>query len=151
MDPRSEANLAQVYHPLAAVARAALQTPQPFEVTYGLRSYAAEVKAVAEHHSQTLHSYHLAQPRFGGLATAFDITCFVDGVALEVGPEVAHVYAAAAEQILAAAETLGIKVQWGGAKVGAWIDGVVSHFPDYGHFQVDPSDYARLLALPPAI
>ena len=39
------------------------------------------------------------------------------------------------------ADVAGVKVQWGGADVGAWTDGVPSSFHDWGHFQLDPSEY----------
>jgi peptidoglycan L-alanyl-D-glutamate endopeptidase CwlK len=139
MDARSEACMAHVHPDLARVMRAAAQAPQPFVCFYGLRTAAAEQAAVASGHSQTLHSRHLADPRYGGVAMAVDVLIpgpdpFAKGHELEVLGQVAR-------QVLAAAAELGVKVQWGGADVGAWIDGQPSHFHDWDHFQLDPSAY----------
>lgn len=133
--------LSQVHPDLVKVIEAAAQQPQPFEVIYGIRTLAAEAKAVAEGHSQTMHSRHLPDPHYNDLAMAVDIGIFQNGVYQGDGPDVPPLYTSAAVQILAAAKTLGIDVQWGGAAVGAWIDGVVSHFRDWGHFQLDPAKY----------
>jgi peptidoglycan LD-endopeptidase CwlK len=133
--------LAQVHPDLVKVVDAAAQTPQPFEVIYGIRTMAAEEEAVATGHSETLHSRHLPDPHYGGVAMAIDIGVFDNGVYVGDGPSVPTVYTAASEQILAAAKQLGIDVQWGGQVVGAWIDGVPSHFRDWGHYQLDPAKY----------
>jgi peptidoglycan LD-endopeptidase CwlK len=135
--------LAQVHPDLVRVARAAVQAPQPFQIVYGIRTLAAEEQAVATGHSETLHSRHLPDPRYGNLAMAFDIACLdpsgnIDWtVALPDG----GIYAQAASQILAAAQELGVDMTWGGQVVGAWVDGQVSHFRDWGHFQLDPAKY----------
>lgn len=133
--------LSQVHPDLVKVIRAASQMPQPFEVIYGIRTLAAEERAVAEGHSQTLHSRHLPDPNDNNLAMAVDIGIFENGVYIGSGPRVPVIYGAASQQILAAATKLCIAVQWGGQEVGAWVDGVVSHFRDWGHFQLDPSEY----------
>lgn len=133
--------LSQVHPDLVKVIEAAAQQPQPFEVIYGIRTLAAEAKAVAEGHSQTMHSRHLPDPHYNDLAMAVDIGIFQNGVYQGAGSDVPPLYTSAAVQILAAAKTLGIDVQWGGAAVGAWADGVVSHFRDWGHFQLDPAKY----------
>lgn len=130
MDPRSETNLAHVHPDLVKVIRAAAQTPQPFEVTYGLRTLAAEEQAVATGHSQTMHSRHLANAQ--GFACAVDVTPLDHGVlSFEPGHE-AYFYGAIAVQIKAAAHALNIPVEWG----GDW-----HSFKDWGHFQLPWAQY----------
>ena len=134
--------LAQVHPDLVRVIEAAAQAPQPFQVIYGIRTVAAEAAAVASGHSQTMHSRHLPDPHYGGVAMAVDIACLTNGaVDWTVADAGGGIYGDAADQILDAAEALKIKVQWGGSTVGAWVDGQVSHFRDWGHFQLDPSAY----------
>jgi peptidoglycan L-alanyl-D-glutamate endopeptidase CwlK len=133
--------LAEVHPDLVKVLKAAAQTPQAFQAVYGIRTLAAEEKAVAEGHSETLHSRHLPDAHDSGLAMAVDIGVFIDGEYLGSGPDVPVAYGKAAGQIISAADFLGVAVQWGGQPVGAWIDGVVSHFRDWGHFQLDPAKY----------
>jgi peptidoglycan LD-endopeptidase CwlK len=142
MDPRSEAILADHVHPdLVKVMRAAAQAPQPFIVDYGLRTLAAEQQAVATGHSETMHSRHLPDAHYGGDAMAVDVAALIGGqVSFAPGHELA-VFGQIAVQVKAAAAAAGVKLQWGGDPVGAWIDGVVSHFRDWGHFQLDPSAY----------
>jgi peptidoglycan L-alanyl-D-glutamate endopeptidase CwlK len=141
VDPRSEANLAHVHPDLARVIRAAAQAPQPFEIIYGIRTLAAEAAAVASGHSQTMHSRHLPDAAYGGCAMAVDVAPVIAGqVSFAAGDE-AEVYGQLARQILTAAAALGVDVQWGGASVGAWVDGVASHFRDWGHFQLDRAAY----------
>ncbi len=79
MDPRSETNLSQVHPDLARVIRAAAQAPQPFVVVYGIRTLAAEQAAVASGKSQTLHSRHLPDPNYGGVAMAVDVWALING------------------------------------------------------------------------
>ena len=139
LDPH---NLLAAVHPdLVMVIEAAKQEPQPFEVIYGIRTLAAEEQAVTSGHSETLHSRHLADPHYGGKAMAVDIGVFDNGQYVGDGPRVPTVYTACSLQILTAAKELGIDVQWGGQAVGAWTDGVVSHFRDWGHYQLDPAKY----------
>jgi peptidoglycan L-alanyl-D-glutamate endopeptidase CwlK len=139
MDARSESNLVQVHPDLCKVIRGAAQTPQPFEVIYGIRSLAAEQAAVASGHSHTLHSRHL--PNKDGVACAVDVAALINGkVSFAPGQEAA-VFGQINAQIQASAVALNIHVQWGGAPVGAWVDGIVSHFRDYGHFQLEWRDY----------
>jgi len=133
--------LSQVHPDLVKVINAASQTPQPFQVIYGIRTLAEEKQLVLEGFSQTLHSRHLPDSHYNNLAMAVDIGVFVNGVYLGSGPTVAVVYTAVSKQVLAAAQELGIDVQWGGQAVGAWVDGVVSHFQDWGHYQLDPAKY----------
>ncbi len=152
MDSRSEVCLAHVHPHLVAVFRAASQAPQPFIVYYGLRTIQAEAEAVATGHSQTMHSRHLPDVNFGNVAMACDVMA-ATGDPFAKGHE-AEVFGRIATQVKAAAAILaasgGIRklsdgspaLQWGGQPVGAWIDGVVSHFHDWGHFQLDPSAYA---------
>lgn len=129
-------------HPdLARVIKSAAQQPQPFEVIYGIRTIAAEEKAVAQGHSETLHSRHLPDVHDDNRAMAVDIGVFNSGVYVGSGPDVPAIYTQVSEQILHAAEQLGIDIQWGGQAIGAWVDGVVSHFRDWGHYQLDPAKY----------
>lgn len=141
MDSRSELNLAHVHPDLAKVMRATAQTPQPFIVDYGIRTIQAEAQAVATGHSQTMHSRHLPDAHYGNVAMAVDVAALVGGkVSFAPGHE-AQVFGQIAAQVKYAAAALGVKIQWGGEPVGAWIDGVVSHYRDWGHFQLDPSVY----------
>jgi peptidoglycan LD-endopeptidase CwlK len=134
--------LSQVHPDLVKVIETAKQTPQPFEVIYGIRTLAAEEQAVASGHSETLHSRHLPDPAYGNLSMAVDIGVFDNGgVYVGSGSNVPSLYTAVSEQILAASKELGIDVQWGGQAIGAWTDGVVSHFRDWGHYQLDPTKY----------
>ena len=147
MDPHSEAKLVGVHPHLAAVIRSAAQSPQPFQVVYGVRTLAAEEAAVASGHSQTLHSRHLPDPAYpdgqgGGLAMAIDFACLTNNVIdWTIADTQGGIYGQAAAQILASARQMGIRIQWGGQQVGAWVDGQVSHFRDWGHIQLDPSAY----------
>ena len=139
MDPRSEANLLKVHPDLARVIRGAAQTPQPFVVVYGIRTEDAEAEAVKTGHSTTMHSRHL--PNDDGLACAVDVAALIGGqVSFAPGQEAA-VFGAIAAQIKASADALGIPIQWGGSPVGAWTPGVVSHFRDWGHFQLPWREY----------
>lgn len=141
MDPRSEANLAHVHPDLAKVIRATAQTPQPFIVDYGIRTIQAEAQAVATGHSHTMHSRHLPDAHFGNVAMAVDVAALVGGkVSFAKGHE-AQVFGQIAAQVKYTAAALGVKLQWGGQPVGAWIDDVISHYRDWGHFQLDPSAY----------
>jgi peptidoglycan L-alanyl-D-glutamate endopeptidase CwlK len=140
VDPHDLLN--DVHPDLGLVIRHASQKPQPFRVTYGVRTLAAEEIAVANHHSETLHSRHLPQIGEHKLSCAVDITCFdEDGNAIEFGPKVEPMYTAASVQILEAAKQLNIPIQWGGAVIGAWIPGVKSTFRDWGHYQLPWKEY----------
>ena len=139
MDARSEGCLQQVHPDLCAVMRGASQTPQPFIVDYGIRTIQAEEQAVASGHSQTMHSRHLPDANYDNQAMAVDVIS-ATGDPFATGHE-AEVFGQIASQVQASADALGISIQWGGAPVGAWIDGVPSHFRDWGHFQLDPSSY----------
>jgi len=147
MDARSEANLAHVHPDLVKIMRAAAQAPQAFIVSYGIRTLAAERAAVASGHSQTTHSRHLPQRRYARPGDPDGLACAVDTAAL-IGGEVSfapgheeQVFGAINAQVQAAACALGIEVQWGGAPLGAWTPGVVSHFRDWGHFQLRWDQY----------
>jgi len=136
MDDRSEANLAHVHPDLAKVIRASVQAPQPFLVVYGIRTEAAEQAAVATGHSHTMHSRHLPQSHENMLSCAVDVAALIGGqVSFAQGHE-AEVFGRIAAQVKAAAAALNIPIQWGGDAIGAWVPGVVSHFRDYGHFQL---------------
>lgn len=139
MDARSEANLSQVHPDLCEVMRSADQSPQGFVVDYGIRTIQAEEAAVASGHSQTMHSRHLPDANYGGMAMACDVIA-TGSDPFAVGKE-AEVFGQIASQVKASAAQLGISIQWGGDPVGAWIDGVPSHFRDWGHFQLDPKEY----------
>ena len=140
LDPH---NLLACVHPdLVKVLHAAAQAPQPFQVTYGLRTQEAEDAAVAAGKSETKHSRHLACARYDGTAMAIDFACVTsEGLTWKVSDDSGGVYHTAANQIMAAAESLGVKIQWGGQQIGAWVDGQVSHFRDWDHIQLDPSAY----------
>ena len=71
VDPRGL--LAHVHPDLVKVIEAAAQSPQPFQVDYGIRTLAAEKAAVSSGHSETLHSRHLPDARYGGVAMAVDV------------------------------------------------------------------------------
>ena len=135
--------LADVHPDLAAVVRAAAQAPVPFVVVYGVRTPAAEAQAVASGHSQTLHSRHLEQTGQRGKACAIDF-CVVgsDGTPdWTVGDAGGGRFGQVAQQLQRAADTLKIPIEWGGASVGAWVPGVVSHFHDWGHVQLPWEQY----------
>ena len=139
MDARSEQLLVGVHPDLVKVMRSALQSPQPFRIVYGLRTPEAEAQALASGHSETLHSRHL--PNHAGVACAVDVAHVLGGkIDFAPGHE-AYVFGAIAVQVLAAAHQLQIPLQWGGADVGAWIPGVISHFHDWGHFQLPWAQY----------
>lgn len=141
MDARSESMLLHVHPDLAKVMRSTAQTPQPFVIVYGIRTQSAEQEAVASGHSQTLHSRHLPQSHENMLSCAVDVAALVDGqVSFAPGHE-AEVFGHIAKQVQAAADELKVPVQWGGADVGAWVPGVVSHFHDWGHWQLDWKSY----------
>jgi hypothetical protein len=83
---------------------------------------------------------------------AVDVAALENGVVSFAEGREALVFGQIATQVLAAAAALvatgSIRsvagqpaIQWGGQPVGAWIDGVPSHFRDWGHFQLDPSAY----------
>ncbi len=133
--------LEHVHPDLVKVIEAAEQSPQAFQVVYGIRTEAAEQKAIEEGHSQTSHSRHLPQADEHGLSCAVDIGVFVNGKYIGNGPEVPALYTAVSKQILAAATRLGIPLEWGGAAIGAWAPGVVSHFRDWGHYQLPWKEY----------
>lgn len=129
--------LQDVHPDLAKVIAAAAQTPVAFVVVYGLRTMAAEQEAVASGHSETLHSRHLPQAQEHGASCAVDVCVVVDG-ALDwtVSDADGGAFGQVAKQIQAAADKLGIPIEWGGAQVGAWTPGVVSTFHDFGHYQL---------------
>ncbi len=139
MDVRSEVNLQYVHPALVAVVRGALQAPQPFTVVCGRRSLDAEKKALASGNSKTLHSRHL--PDVNGFARAVDVAALIAGKLDYAKGREEEVFSKIAEQIQTSANFNGVPIQWGGAKVGAWIPGVVSHFRDWGHFQLPYKQY----------
>lgn len=130
MDARSELNLDHVHPDLCSVVRTCAQAPQPFVVTYGLRTEAAEAAAVASGHSQTLHSRHLASAF--GRACAVDITPLIDGEVNFCAGHEAQVYGQLAVQMKAAAARAGVPIEWG----GDW-----KEFKDWGHFQLPWAKY----------
>lgn len=140
-DPRNL--LLHVTPPLVSILGAASQLPQQWIVTYGLRSMAAEEEAVATHHSQTLHSEHLANAL--GESRAVDLSPLDRNGVVNFAPgREEHVYGMIAEQVMNAAKSLGFAsgdIMWGGAEVGAWATGAVSHFRDWGHFQMNPAKF----------
>lgn len=139
MDGASERKLLGVHFDLVRVMRLASQTPQSFEVTYGVRTLAEEQAAVASGHSKTLHSRHFANKL--GFGCAVDTAALIDGrLSFAPGNEAA-IFGAIAKQVKAAAASLNIPLEWGGDLIGAWTPGVVSHFRDWGHFQLPWKEY----------
>lgn len=137
VDPHG--HLTGVHPDLVRVITAASQEPQPFTVIYGLRTAAEEAALVAAHHSETMHSRHLANTQ--GLCCAVDVAALVDGVANFAKGHEAEVFGQIAHQIKDAAASLGIRIQWGGQAVGAWTPGVASTFRDWDHFQLPWAQY----------
>ena len=124
--------LAGVHPDLVRVMETAAQEPQAFQVTYGLRTLAAEEEAVATGHSTTMRSRHLANGSgrgdYGGKALAVDITPIQDGqLTFEPKPSVAEVYGQMAQQVKAAAVACGVDITSG-------IDW--TSFKDYGHHEL---------------
>lgn len=139
VDPHGKLN--GVHPDLVKVILGASQSPQEFQVVYGLRSLVEEEQAVATHHSLTLHSRHLAQASEDGYACAVDVAAVINGQLSWAPGRESDVFGQIADQIQAASDAFGIDLQWGGDPVGAWADGVVSTFRDWGHFQLDPKSY----------
>lgn len=133
--------LARVHPDLVRVLRAAAQTPVPFQIVKGVRTLAEEAAAVASGHSKTLHSRHLEEA--DGLSRAVDFCVIGAGGALDwaVSDALGGAFGKVAAQIQHAADMLGIPIEWGGAAVGAWAPGVVSHFHDWGHVQLPWAQY----------
>jgi hypothetical protein len=86
-----------------------------------------------------MHSRHL--PDSKGLSAAVDVVALTNGVADWAKGREKDVFGAIAKQIKAAANELGVDIEWGGDPVGAWEPGVVSHFRDWGHFQLPWAKY----------
>ncbi len=139
MDARSESFFPSVELDLVRVLRAAAQTPQPFVVVSGIRTTAQEKAACASGNSKTMHSRHL--PDCHGLSCAVDVYALIDGKASDAKGHEREVFGEIAKQILAAADALKIPLMWGGSDVGAWVEGQVSHFHDWGHFQLPEKYY----------
>lgn len=126
-DARSLANLHLVEPDLIkVVAQAYERSTQPFEVICGMRSSAAEHKAVATGHSETLHSRHL--PDKNGLAAAVDVAALDNGH-ISWNP---LLYQPIADAMKQAAADLKIPLEWG----GDW-----KTLKDWGHFQLPWADY----------
>lgn len=152
MDARSEKTLVGVHPDLVNVMETAAQSPQPFIVYYGLRTVQAQREAVASGHSQTMHSRHLPDANFGNVAMAVDVMAGTgdpyakdrESVVFGRIAEQVHVAAVAAVAAgkLRALPDGSPALQWGGQHIGAWRDGQVSGYQDWGHFQLDPSQYA---------
>lgn len=140
MDARSEAIFPHVELDLVRILRFAKQIPQPFVVIQGIRTTTQEALNCLTGHSKTMHSRHF--PRScNGLAAAVDVVALIDGkVSFAEGQE-ETIFGAISQQIKAAAAALNIPLQWGGDPVGAWVPGQVSHFRDWGHFQLPWKEY----------
>lgn len=139
LDPHDK--LHAVHPDMVRVMEATEQQPQPFQIVYGLRSDAEEHAAVASHHSQTLHSRHLRQVHEHEESCAVDVAALIGGKLSWAPGHEEKVFGQIAKQVLAAAQKLGVPVQWGGAAIGAWVPGVPSHFHDWGHFQLPWKEY----------
>lgn len=140
MDARSESFFPRVELDLVRVLRMASQTPQPFVVVCGIRTETQEALACASGNSHTMHSRHFAR-ECSGLSAAVDVYALVEGKADAAAGREEQVFGQIALQVKAAAEALKIPLQWGGDPVGAWTPGVVSHFRDWGHFQLPWAEY----------
>lgn len=128
-------------HPdLKRMALAAAVDMQGWKIDYGIRTIQAEAQAVATGHSMTMHSRHLPDAHFGGVAMAFDF--FVVGPGGQPDWRTPGNYPSIGQAIVDAGARLGIRAQSGAQAFGAWTDGVVSTWRDYGHIQLDPSAYA---------
>lgn len=139
LDPHGK--LKAVHPDLIRVIRATSQSPQAFEIVYGLRTEEAEHTAVFSGHSQTMNSRHLPQSHEHMEACAVDVAAIIDGrISWAPGHEEV-VFGNIAVQVGIASKQLGIPVQWGGAAVGAWTPGVPSHYRDWGHFQLPWKEY----------
>lgn len=147
MDERSEAVLAHVHPDLAKLMRATSQSPQPFVVILGKRTLSAEEAAKASGHSTTLRSRHLPDFKYAtkndpdGVACAVDVMAIIGGKDTFAADDEEKIFGQIAAQVQTAADILSIPVQWGGAAVGAWTPGVVSHFRDWDHFQLPWNRY----------
>lgn len=142
MDKRLLEKLHGVHPALVSIIEKAAQEPKPFIVVYGMRTPQAEAEAIKTGHSQTMHSRHL--PNNQGLACAVDLAAIdAEGAVDWAAGREAEVYGAIALQIKAAADELGLgaALEWGGDPVGAWEPGEVSHFRDWGHFQLSWQAY----------
>lgn len=147
MDAKSEAYLLHVHPALVRIMQATAQTPVGFEICYGIRTLEAERAAVASGHSQSLHSRHLPQYRYRNTANLDGLSCAVDVAHLALGKinwapgHEEAVFGAIAAQVKRAAASMRIPIEWGGDAVGAWAPGVISHFRDWGHFQLPWTEY----------
>lgn len=141
LDRHSEFLLEKVHSDLVRVIEVASQTPQGFQIVYGVRTLEEQQKALASGHSQTLRSRHLAHEG-DGLSRAVDVAAVIDGKLSWAPGEEEKIFGQIAKQILDSADILQIPVQWGGADVGAWTPGVVSTFHDWGHFQLPWLQYS---------
>lgn len=128
LSQHSLAHLAGVHPDLVKVVRAAIaQTPVDFAVVQGLRHACEERELVAKGASTTMHSRHLAAK--SGYACAVDLAAVVDGA---IAWQPIDLYYRIADAMKAAAQSLGIPIEWG----GDWL-----HFHDYGHFQLPWATY----------
>lgn len=141
LDPHNE--LAQVHPDLVSVMTQAAQTPQAFQIVCGIRTPEEQAAALASGNSRTKNSRHLPCERYGGVSMAIDFACLDAAGKIDwtIADDDGGIYGTAALQILAAAEDLGIPIQWGGQKIGAWTDGKPSTFRDWGHVQLSASHY----------
>ena len=103
------------------ITRAAEISPQPFQVTEGVRTLNRQRRMVATGASRTLRSRHLAAPN--GLGHAVDVVAMIGGrVSWEL-----PLYHRIADAVKQAARELGVPVEWGGDWKG---------FVDGPHFQL---------------
>ena len=101
---------------IAAATEALTRSPIDFIVIEGLRTKERQRALFSDGKSRTMNSRHLT-------GHAFDVAAFVDGA---VSWEAEH-YAALSVHFLAAAERLGVQLEWGGNFRG---------FFDGPHFQI---------------
>lgn len=130
MDVKSEKLLAQVHPDLVKVVKEAEKNfPKGFSVivTCGLRTLAAQKKAVASGASTTMRSRHLPG-KSNGLAHAVDLAVKVDGKLKWDWP----LYAKLAGYMKDASLKMKVPIEWG----GDW-----KKFKDGPHFQLPWAKY----------
>ena len=109
------------------INRCAQMTKIPFMVMETSRSKQQQMKNIANHVSQTMHSRHLVSS--DGLARAADLVPIDDkGKPIWAWP----VYHKFAPEMKAAAKYVGVNIEWG----GDWL-----RFKDGPHFQLSWKEY----------
>jgi len=129
LSQKSLDRLKGVHPDLVRLAKEAIKvSPVDFGITQGVRTLEEQKKLYAQGRTEpgqivtwTMDSKHL--PQEDGYGHAFDVGCYVNGKL--TWDE--HYYETLSQCMLAVAESLGIKVKWG----GSWKK------PDKPHYQLD--------------